>query len=145
MLGWLMALGVAVGCETSAKKLSCGQSIADACATPGACVLSWDQAASGTALCSALDTAPPMRADCGAYHVVTTVTHFDAVTSYYYDMATGMLVAIVGVYAPAPSTTCTAGPAGGFTLPVCTGPGSEPLAQCLDGGADGPATDGPAD
>ena len=111
----------------------------------GDCVLSWDQAASGTALCSATDPAPPMRADCGPYHVVTIVRHFDAVTSYYYDIATGMLVAIVGVYAPAAATTCTAGPTGGFELPTCAGPASEPLSQCLDGGTDGPTADGPSD
>ena len=100
-------------------------------------MLSWDQAAGGTAFCSALDTAPPMRADCGTYHVVTTVTHFDAVTSYYYDIATGMLVAIVGVYAPAASDHLHRGAdrAGSRCRPA-RGLASEPLSQCLDGGTD---------
>ena len=136
LLGLLVTLAVAGGCESSQKTLSCGQSITDACASAGACVLSWDQAATGAAFCSASDTAPPMRDDCGAYHVVTTVTHFDAVTSYYYDIATGRLVAIVGVYAPAASAVCTAGPASGFELPTCGGPASEPVSRCLDGGTD---------
>ncbi len=138
LIGLLVTLALAGGCESSPKRLSCSQSIADACATSGGCVLSWDQAAGGAALCSALDTAPPMRADCGTYHIVTTVTHFDAVTSFYYDIATGMLVAIVGVYAPAASAACTAGPTSGFELPTCGGLASEPVSQCLDGGTDGP-------
>ena len=51
-----------------------------------------------------------------------------------------MLVAIVGVYAPAATTTCTAGPTGGFDAADLRGAGSEPLPQCLDGGADAAAT-----
>ena len=141
---WALTVAASGGCDPSPKKLSCGQSIAEACAAAGDCVLSWDQAASGVAFCSATDPAP-MRADCGAYHVVTIVRHLDAVTSYYYDVATGMLVAIVGAYAPAATATCAGGPAGGFELPTCAGPASEPLSQCLDGGADGPTTDGPTD
>src|SRR3954453_18246337 len=90
-IGLLVTAAVAGGCDTSPKTLSCEQSIADACAASGDCVLSWDQAAGGTALCSAMDPAP-MRADCGAYHVVTIVRNLDAVTTYYYDLATGMLV-----------------------------------------------------
>jgi hypothetical protein len=140
LVGLLVTAAVAGGCDTSPKTLSCGQSIADACASSGDCVLSWDQAAGGSALCSAMDPAP-RRADCGAYHVVTIVRHLDAVTSYYYDVATGMLVAIVGAYAPAATTTCTAGPSGGFQLPTCAGPASGPLSQCLDGGPDAAASD----
>jgi hypothetical protein len=135
-IGLLVMVAVAGGCDTPPKTLSCAQSIATACATAGGCVLSWDEAGTGDPFCSALTTAPPMRADCGAYHVVTTITHLDAVTSYYYDMATGMLVAIVGAYAPSPTVTCVAGPPGGFALPTCTGPISEPLPACLDAGSD---------
>jgi hypothetical protein len=42
------------------------------------------------------------------------------------------------------SITCGAGPAT-FVLPVCTGAASEPLSQCLDGGADGAGADGTTD
>jgi hypothetical protein len=136
LMGMLVAVAVAGGCDAAPKTLSCGQSIAAACATSGDCVLSWDQAATGTAFCSALETAPPMRADCGAYHVVTTITHLDAVTSYYYDMTTGMLVAIIGAYAPSATDVCVAGPPGGFALPTCTGPVSESLPPCIDAGTD---------
>jgi hypothetical protein len=128
---------VAGACESSPKKLSCNRSIAEACAN-GGCALSWDQAATTTAFCSAQDTVPAMRADCGGYHVIA-VTHFDSGASFYYDGTTGMLVAIVGFSPPNPMATCTGGPAAGFELPNCQGPISETLAQCLDGGTDGPS------
>ena len=133
LIGLLVVFAVAVGCESSPKKFSCSQSIADACAS-GGCTLSWDQAASTTAFCPAQESVVPMRADCGAYHVISVI-HFDSGTSYYYDSATGTLVAIVGFYPPNPTSTCVAGPAGGFELPNCPGTVSENLSQCLDGGA----------
>jgi hypothetical protein len=131
LMGLLVAVAIG-GCESSPKKLSCSQSVADACASR-TCPASWDDAVSGTGLCSAQDPAPPTRADCGAYHAVA-VAHFDSVETLYYDNVTGSLVAIVGAYPPNSSATCSAGPATGFVLPTCEGPISETLSQCLDGG-----------
>jgi hypothetical protein len=68
-----------------------------------------------------------------------TVSFVDSSTTFYYDTASGMLVAIV--HAGMAGTVCTGGPAGGFTRPTCGGAVSEPLPQCLDGGADAPTTD----
>ena len=129
----LAALGLHAGCETS-RTLACGQSIAEACAAGNACVLTWDEASVGTAIC-ARPAYALLRADCGGYHVLA-VHAIDATLSYYYDAASGTLQAIVFANGSTGTTTCNAGPAGGFTLPTCTGSVSEPLPQCLDGGAD---------
>jgi hypothetical protein len=143
VVGLLSLLAGAGACESSAKKLPCSKSIADACPGSGFCPpLSWADASSGTAFCSQADISPPAQGDCGAYHVVT-ISHLDTSAAYYYDVATGMLVAIVGIAPPAPMAVCAAGPAAGFTLPTCTGPLSEPLPQCLDGGTDA-TLDGPS-
>ena len=134
LAGLLVMVAVAGGCESSPKRLACTQSIADACALRS-CPASWDEAVSGTGLCPAQAIAPPSRADCGAYHAIS-VPHVDSIETFYYDAATGSLVAIVGAYPPNPVATCNSGPANGFVLPTCDGPASEPLPQCLDGGAD---------
>jgi hypothetical protein len=112
----------------------CGQSIADACAARNDCVLTWEEASVGTAICARPADAR-LRADCGGYHVLAVHT-IDASLSYYYDAVSGTLEAIVYASGPTGTTTCSAGPAGGFMLPTCTGSASEPLPQCLDGGAD---------
>ena len=98
----------------------------------------WTEAQTNTAFCA--NTAPPspLSVDCGSYHAVT-VTSVDTSRTYYYDLASGALVAIILASAPQSSVTCLGGPAAGFTPPVCSGSGSATLPQCLDGGsADGP-------
>ena len=117
------------------KKLTCSRSIAQACAAAGSCALTWEQAQDDTLFCPDASPFLPHRIDCGSYHAVT-VSLVDSSTTYYYDAASGMLVAIV--QAGPGDTACTAGPDGGFTRPTCGGAVSEPLPQCLDGGADAP-------
>ena len=101
------------------------------------CVPTWEEASGRTAVC-AIPAYALLRADCGGYHVLA-VHAVDASRSYYYDAASGTLVAIVSANGSTGTTTCIAGPAGGFTLPTCTGSVSEPLPQCPDGGADAAA------
>jgi len=127
-------LGLLAACSDS-KKLACRDSIAHFCATPGNCVVTWADAQNDSFFCSDAAQFPPSRDDCGAYHVVT-VSVPDVSGTYYYDAATGMLVAVV--LAGFGGTECVAGPSGGFTLPKCT-EASEPLTQCLDGGTDAAA------
>lgn len=135
--GWLLvclaAATLHAGCDKS-RTLACGQSIAERCALVDACVPTWAEASVGTAVC-ALPAYALLRADCGGYHVLA-VHAIDASVSYYYDAASGTLVAIVNANGSTGTTTCVAGPAEGFTLPTCTGSVSEPLPQCQDGGAD---------
>jgi hypothetical protein len=133
----ILALPAAAGCGEP-KKLTCDRSVAQACATAGSCALTWEQAQDDRLFCPVARSSPPHRIECGSYHAVT-VSEVDASTTFYYDAASGMLVAIV--QAGLGGTACTAGPAGGFTRPTCGGAVSEPLPQCLDGGADARTTD----
>ena len=137
MPGWLVAglaaLALPAGCDRS-RSLACGQSIADACAAQRRL-----RAHVGRSQRRHRDLRPAayalLRADCGGYHVLA-VHAIDASRTYYYDAAGGTLIAIVDASGFTGTTTCNAGPAGGFTLPTCTGSISEPLPQCLDGGVD---------
>ena len=135
----LVILAAAGGCGSSSKTLPCSRSIEELCAASGSCVLTWDEVQSGGRVCALPSVATPLRADCGGTHAVT-IAHPDANTTYYYDGTSGMLVAIILSSGTNGTTVCTAGPAGGFAIPVCTGTGSEPLAACLDAGTDA-ATD----
>jgi hypothetical protein len=138
-LGVLVAvLCLQLGCDKE-RRLVCGASIDQACADPGSCVLSWDEARIESTFC---ERAPPLRIECGAYHVAS-LPFVDHSRTYYYDTASGSLVAIVTANAADGTTTCEAGPAGGFVPPVCAGAGSETLV-CFDGGADA-GMDGVAD
>jgi hypothetical protein len=133
------------GCDKSRTPLACAETIDTACADPAnGCVLTWTAAQTATSFCA--NTAPPspLFVDCGAYHAVT-VTSVDTSRTYYYDLTSGALVAIIVASAPQSSVTCLGGPAAGFTPPTCSGSGSQTLPQCLDGGAvDAPgAADGP--
>jgi len=132
----LAIAGLQAGCD-KAKTLPCAESIAQACSGAASCPRTWNEAQVDTAFCAGT---MPLRIDCGAYHAVTFA---DAETSrtYYYDVASGMLVAIVDASAMSPGSTCAAGPSAGFTPPVCAGAGSEPLSQCVDGGTTDGATD----
>jgi hypothetical protein len=140
MRAWLgvvvAGLCLQVGCDKD-RTLVCGASIDQACTDPGSCVLTWDEAQIDSTFCDAL-RAPPLRIECGAYHILS-LPFVESSRTYYYDAVTGRLVAIVTAKATDRTTTCEAGPAGGFVPPVCGGAGSETLA-CFDAGADG-ATD----
>jgi hypothetical protein len=137
----VVALCLQLGCDKE-RRLVCGASIDQACADSGSCVLSWDEARIESTFCEEALRAPPLRIECGAYHVAS-LPFIDYSRTYYYDAVTGSLVAIVTANAADRTTTCEAGPAGGFVPPVCTGAGSETLV-CFDGGADA-GTDGAAD
>ena len=143
-LGIAMAgLCVAASCDKD-RALACGDSIDQACAAAGGCVLMWDQARIDSAFCADAPREPPLRIECGPYHVVS-LSFVDDSRTYYYDAASGMLVAIVNASAVDKTTTCEAGPAAGFVPPVCTGAGSQTLV-CFDGGAVGDArADGATD
>jgi hypothetical protein len=138
MRGWLgvvvAGLCFQAGCDKD-RTLACGASIDQACADPGSCVLTWDEARIDSTFCSEALREPPLRIDCGAYHVAS-LPFVDYSRTYYYDAATGMLVAIVTANAPDRTTTCEAGPEAGFVPPVCMGAGSQTLV-CVDGGAAG--------
>lgn len=144
LAGLLVTLAASGGCDNAPKKLACGQSIAQACATAGSCALTWAEAQSDTSFCPGATETSPLRADCGDTHAVTVKVGADSHT-YYYDAApdggSGMLIAIVTAHGASATTTCDAGPTAGFTLPTCAGSGSEPLPQCFDGGVADGATD----
>lgn len=146
----LVALVAAVwlgqsACSDKTRTLTCGQTVASACGTAGACVTTWDAAQTDTAWCAGATATSPIRDDCGGFHAVTMKVGDDSRT-YYYDASvdaatSGMLIAVITAHSAAATTICDIGPATGFTLPTCSGMGSEPLPQCQqDGGADG-ATD----
>jgi len=131
----MLAAAGGAGCDGSPKTLRCTSTVDAYCAMYG-CVRTWDEAQSDRSFCSEVSaSSEPRRADCGPYHVVS-VGIPDANGTYYYDGASGMLVAIVVASGFTNSTMCDAGPTGGFTVPTCTGAASEPLPQCVDGGAD---------
>jgi len=123
------------GCADKTRALACAGPAAPACAADPMCPATWNDAQADTAICASATATSPLRDECGAYHVVT-VTLTGTARSYYYDGASGMLVAIVTANGATRTTSCDAGPAAGFTLPTCTGAGSEPLPQCSDGGVD---------
>ena len=148
MRGWLGAatLGVLLaqaGCDKD-RTLSCADSVEQACAASGSCVLTWAEAEGATSFCADRTHFAPLRIDCGPYHIVT-VSLTDASRTYYYDATSGMLAAIVTADAQQATTTCDAGPAGGFTPPICSGIGSEDLLQCFDGGVRPGGLDGAVD
>jgi hypothetical protein len=136
MRGWLGAVTLGVlltqaGCDKE-RTLSCAGSIDQACAVPGSCVLTWAEAEGATSFCADRTHFAPLRIDCGQYHIVT-VSLTDASRTYYYDVTSGMLAAIVTADAQQATTTCDAGPTT-FTPPICSGVGSQDLLQCFDGG-----------
>lgn len=129
-----LTLAAAVGCGRSAKVLTCDGTVATWCSQRH-CAPTWDEAQVDAAFCVDLATSDPRRADCGEYHALT-IGQPDLNTTYYYSVATGELVAVVVASGFNDVTICSAGPAGGFALPLCAGAGSEPLPACFDGGAD---------
>jgi hypothetical protein len=95
-------------------------------------------------LSSRLEWSPRLRNDCDGYHVLFTAG-VDSGGSFYYDVTSGALVAVV--YDDNGMITCGAGPAAGFIRPVCNNniPSAAdpppPLPQCMtDGGLEGGAS-----
>ena len=129
-----LTFAASVGCGRSAKVLTCPQSVASRC-SQSHCAATWDEAQVDATFCADLATSAPRRADCGDYHALS-IGQADLNTTYYYSVATGELVAVVVASGFDDVTMCSAGPAGGFALPVCGGAGSEPLPGCTDGGAE---------
>jgi hypothetical protein len=127
----VLAMFLGAGACRGAKVVECKTSVADYCAKSSGCALTWEEAQQDTSFCDAT----PNRDECGDYHAVS-VGYVDVFGTYYYDRASGKLVAIVVVDGFADAAMCEAGPPT-FVVPVCNGAGSEPLTQCLDGGADG--------
>jgi len=116
------------------RTLVCAGSIDDFCSAAGDCALTWDEARDATSFCSEGTIWPSLRTACGRYNVIA-VAFIDTSRTYYYDAASGMLTAIVTADASLGTTTCNAGPASGFTPPVCSGATSMDLPQCRDGGS----------
>jgi hypothetical protein len=128
---------------TDSGVLSCGMSVAQACAslTPETCDLTWSAVQTDTSLCT-LNTVQSRHLvyDCVGYHVLGSYA-IDSGIELYYDSTTGDLVAILSVGAGS-ATGCLGGPSGGFTHPSgCDNGSSLPPPQCVvDGGnADRPA------
>jgi hypothetical protein len=121
------------GCDEK-RTLTCSAAVDEFCAAAGGCIQTWDEAWDATSFCSEGTQWPPMQATCGGYYIVA-ISLVDASRTYYYAAASGLLTAIVTADAVQGTTACNAGPAAGFTLPVCSGAMSQDLAQCRDGGA----------
>jgi hypothetical protein len=134
VVGVLALTVAAAGCGRSAKVLTCAESVATWC-SQGHCAATWDEAQVDATFCADLATSEPRRADCGDTHALS-VGQPDLNTTYYYSVTSGALVAVVVASGFDDVTMCSAGPAGGFALPVCGGAVSEPLPECTDGGAD---------
>lgn len=71
------------------------------------------------------------REECGAYNLDLRV-YVDTGYQYYYDAASGALVAVLSIPGPNGDVGCIAGPRTGFPLPVC------PLGTNLCAGNGGP-------
>ena len=136
---------LAAGCDKSRPALACVDSLATYCAIPSnPCAMTWAEAQNDTWFCMFTTGQSPLQADCGPYHAIT-LTFIDSSRTYYYDAASGKLVAVITADANRAAVSCDAGPTTGFTPPVCSGGGSETLPICLDGGTDAATADGATD
>lgn len=151
-IAFLALLGAVASCGKSGSApvvLSCNNtSVEELCggAAPNSCDLTWSAVQSDTTLCPAVSNGLRVyEYDCGGYHVL-----FEAGTDsgglFYYDLTSGALVAVV--YDDNGMITCAAGPAAGFTQPVCNnnipsaGGPAPPLPQCMtDGGPEDGSSD----
>ena len=102
----------------------CPESLAKACDVqlgPGefgiSCIDTWQQVLTDTRYCGT--TLVETQADCGAYRALT-VTNVDVSDTYYYDAASGALVAVV-TNGFAGGGLCAGGPAN-FMEPTCSAP-----------------------
>lgn len=145
-----LAISIAIAslsaaCDKSRAPFACADSLATYCAIPSnPCAMTWAEAQVDTWFCMFTTGQSPLQADCGPYHAIT-LTFIDSSRTYYYDAASGKLVAVITADANRAAVMCNAGPTAGFTPPVCSGNGSETLPICVDGGTDAAAADGATD
>jgi len=122
------AAGTPVDGSSDGLRPFCPKSIAEYCADSSfLCTPTWADVLADSSYCNRrgyLD----LRAACGSYNVRQISTGGDVLFYGYYDMATGVLVAI-GI----DGRLCFAGPPD-FVLPACSGGVRNP--DCPDGGAD---------
>jgi hypothetical protein len=124
--------------------LPCGESIAEWCAASAAiprdaCDMTWQAALADQSQC---DTNLSLyRVECGAYNLDWRA-YVDTGNRYYYDAASGALVAIVETGDAPGALGCVAGPSTGFSPPVC--PQGPNLCEA-DGGTADAAVDHTAD
>lgn len=130
------AICPATGCE-SEKAGGCPQSIAAYCNAHGCGT--WAEVQAAPPACTALGSGE-FEGMCGDYNVDEPYVTFDVATFYYYDRATGTLVAVVG--APRNPGECVAGPAAGFDTSNLSCETWTPRCGAVDAGT-GDAADGP--
>jgi hypothetical protein len=135
-LGFL-GMGACSGGGGSSSRVECPRSIEELCSLSAVhCSLTWDEVQAGLATCSlSNDVSYDLYeiSDCGNYHrLIYRAT--DTGASFYYDAASGELVAVVSPGSLGSKPECGAGPADGFEIPSCDFPdGAVPI----DCGADG--------
>ena len=137
-------LFVAIGCQSSSDDtrsaadggpLKCWKSIQELCVTEQyTCVMTWPD--DPKVFCTHVSGYPRVVDPCGAYHAVMA-QGVDVSNRYYYDAATGQLVAMVSYSANSRETKCV-GPSE-FVEPTC--PVTGDLVDCSpgDASADGAA------
>ena len=115
---------------TCPKLLAAVCSVGEAPGTFGiSCASTWTLALADTHYCGGAIT--ELQADCGAY-LARIVVNVDVADTYYYDKASGALVAVFGTGYDG-NTTCEGGPPI-FPAPTCATP--QPFDPCpKDGGA----------
>ena len=126
-------VGAGPGCSSNSARLDCPRSVATYCASTAIhCSLTWDDVQAGPAMCLTGNTFE--IATCGSYRKLV-YRGTDTGAAFYYDPASGQLVAVVSTAAVGSITrTCAAGPPDGFEVPDCAYPdGAAPI----DCGADG--------
>ena len=128
---------------TAGCSFECTQSVGTYCATAGGCHLTWEAVLTDASLCPAPNSTPTNNvssslSDCGSYHVLFTGGEGGEGISYY-DLATGMLVAVIVGGHSQPLLSCGGGPVGTpFAPPDCSqsAPAAPPLCS-TDAGTDG--------
>jgi hypothetical protein len=113
-------------------------SVAQVCARdsgPGGCDLTWSGVLADSSLCAAGPTLPGnLVSACGGYHVLS-IFYLDGGSDFYYDGATGALVAILGVGINS-EPPCVGGPTVGFAPPSSCTPQTAPPQCTGDAGGD---------
>ena len=121
----------------------CAKPLSDACASkPGLCVMDWPSDV--TAFCSThqgmgLSFGKSVSLACGPYYRLTA-NSVDMGYSFYYEKASGKLLAVVFHNYNREKATCVGGPAD-FVEPICD---TQAQIECPDGG-DGSADDSGTD
>jgi hypothetical protein len=114
----ILGMGAVSGCGSGShsSRLACSRSVEDVCSSSAIhCSLTWDEVLAGPTMCWADATFE--ISDCGNYHRLI-YRGTDVGSSFYYDAASGQLVAIVEGSLNL-SRACGAGPPDGFEEPNC--------------------------